>query len=822
VTAPALCFALSMVFGAAPLPQEVHWTPLKVVKASSIAGATFAEQLDGSTLVGGTSAERDNYTLELAAPNSAITALRLEALPDPSLPAGGPGRSGNGNFVVIEMRLSWGNRAMKVRKPVTLWHATADFAQDGCSPLGACDGVPGTGWMIYPKVNARHELVVETKGEVRTTDKDVLQLELEFSSGDRNTLGRFRISATGDDRPVRAAGAAPPADLSGLPLRVNQAIERGCEWLLTQQQLDGSWAPEQVNYRNGATSLCAYALLKSGTRKDHPAIVRAVEWLRSGEPRETYTLACQILALHALDDPAHDAWIKKLGEAILANQAVNGGFNYGFQDGGDLSNMQYAALGLRVACAHGLKIGLEVWEKMAAQVLATQKIEGNGAYAPIGFAYKSDSKPTGSMTAAGVGILAICEEQLKGHSKSGPLLPVARRGANWIAQNFAVDGNPMSGVKWGAYWLYGVERVGAQHKTDNFGDHDWYREGALWLCDHQKAEGSWVVSEADVLDTCWALLFLTRATAVVSGVGPRDSKNYGRDDPRKAVSIRASGDAPLTFWISSFGDVELTTFGWPGEEGRGLHVASVEWFARPAAAPSGSPELPIGKVERDAKQPCGAERFGARWSFALPGRYKIRASIHLLAPPESAGAEPKEVTTDSEPLEVNIREVLDPELMDYARDPARDLLRGQRPTVTASSQRDEWWEPKYAVDGIVNRGWASHDTDATPTLTIELEKPVRATLLLVTPAVIGPDWPYRIRKLQVTLNGKGPPLELLLGPDDHRKSRLRFPAAVVRRIELKAVEIAAPDVPPVPPQNLSRRGVGLFEVELQAEGGAKK
>ncbi|HET6163839.1 MAG TPA: hypothetical protein VFG37_09250 [Planctomycetota bacterium] len=817
-----LLAALALALVAAPRSQsDPSWTPLKVVRASSIAGATFEEQPDGSTKVAGPSAERDTYTVELAAPNFAVTALRLEALPDPALPAGGPGRSGNGNFVLVEWRMSWGSRAMKVRKPVTLWHATADFAQEGCSPLGACDGVPGTGWMIFPRVSARHELVVETKGDVKCSDKDVLQVELEFSQGDQNTLGRFRVSATGDERPVRAAGSAPPVDLSGLPLRVNQAIDRGCDWLLTQQQIDGSWAPEQANYRNGATSLCAYALLKSGIRKDHPAIARAVEWLRAGEPRETYTLACQILALHSLEDPAHDGWIKKLGEALLVNQALNGGFNYGFQDGGDLSNMQYAALGLRVAAAHGYKIAPDVWEKMAVQVLATQKVDGNGAYAPVGFSYKVNDKPTGSMTAAGVGILAICDEQLKGHSKSGPLLPVAKRGGNWIAQNFAVDGNPMSGVKWGAYWLYGLERVGALLKTDKFGDHDWYREGARWLCDHQKAEGSWAVSETDVLDTCWALLFLTRATAVVSGIPPRGARNYGADDPRKAVSIRASGDAPLTFWISSFGEAERARLEWPGEEGRGLHVASVEWFAKPLGA-AGDPELALGKVERDAKQPCGAERFGGRWSFALPGRYKLRASVRLFAPPAAAGAEPKEVTSDSDALEVNIREVLDPELMDYARDPARNLLRGQRPTVTASSKRDEWWEPKFAVDGLVNRGWACHDTDEAPTLTIELEKPVRASLLLLTPAVLGPDFPFRIRRVQVTLNGKGPPLDLTLASDDHRKTKLRFPTTILRRIELKAVEVAPPDHVAVPPQDASHRGVGFFEVELQVEGGAKK
>jgi hypothetical protein len=422
------------------------------------------------------------------------------------------------------------------------------------------------------------------------------------------------------------------------------------------------------------------------------------------------------------------------------------------------------------------------------------------------------------MTAAGIAILFICDEQLKGHSKNGSLNGVARRGVTWLAQNFAVDGNPGNGVAWQNYWLYGLERVAALLKLEKVGEHDWYREGARWLVDHQKGEGQWAVSATDVLDTCWALLFLTRATAAVSGTGPRSAKIYGGDDPRHAISIRASGDSPLTFWISAFGDAEVTTYEWPGEAGRGLHVASVEWFARPvgnaAGAPDNSAELPIGKVDRDGAQPCGKERFGAQYSFALPGKYTIRATAHVMEPPAAQGEKPREVLVDAPPLEVNIREVLDPELMEYARDPARNLLRNQKCLVTASSKRDDWWEPKFAVDNTLSRGWAGNDGDPLPTLTIELEKPTRASMLLVTPAVISPDRPSRIRKILVTLNGKGPPLEFPLVADDHRKSRLKFPPAILRKIELKVVEVSVP--------NALQKGVGLAEVELQIEGGAKK
>jgi hypothetical protein len=97
--AALLAGALLLQQPAASAPAGgAHWTPFRVLKATSIAGATFAEQPDGSLLVGGTNGATDTYTLELAPPPFAITALKLEALADPSLKAGGPGRSDNGNF----------------------------------------------------------------------------------------------------------------------------------------------------------------------------------------------------------------------------------------------------------------------------------------------------------------------------------------------------------------------------------------------------------------------------------------------------------------------------------------------------------------------------------------------------------------------------------------------------------------------------------------------------------------------------------------------------------------------------------------------------
>ena len=70
-----------------------------------------------------------------------------------------------------------------------------------------------------------------------------------------------------------------------------------------------------------------------------------------------------------------------------------------------------------------------------------------------------------------------------------------------------------------------------------------------------------------------------------------------------------------------------------------------------------------------------------------------------------------------------------------------------------------------------------------------------ASDLLVTPAVIDPGHPVRITRLEVTFNGKGPPLLLTFGPDDRRKARLHFAPTILRKLELKVVAVTTRDAP---------------------------
>ena len=83
------------------LTQEPEWKTLTPALAKSQAGAEMKVRPDGSVLATSVG-KTDVYTLELPLPAGKITALRLQALPDNSLPGGGPGHAG-GNFVLSQL-----------------------------------------------------------------------------------------------------------------------------------------------------------------------------------------------------------------------------------------------------------------------------------------------------------------------------------------------------------------------------------------------------------------------------------------------------------------------------------------------------------------------------------------------------------------------------------------------------------------------------------------------------------------------------------------------------------------------------------------------
>lgn len=85
---------------------SANWTVLDVVRAESSGGTTLTKLPDGSVLASGEHPYSEVYEVVANSPLAIITGIRLEALPDPSLPKGGPGRDFEGNFIVSEFEVA--------------------------------------------------------------------------------------------------------------------------------------------------------------------------------------------------------------------------------------------------------------------------------------------------------------------------------------------------------------------------------------------------------------------------------------------------------------------------------------------------------------------------------------------------------------------------------------------------------------------------------------------------------------------------------------------------------------------------------------------
>ena len=85
---------------------SVAWRAADLKSFKSGRGTEFKKLEDGSLLAGTNSPDKDVYTLKFDSGLTNATALRLEVLPDDSLPKNGPGRDVSGNFVLTELQLT--------------------------------------------------------------------------------------------------------------------------------------------------------------------------------------------------------------------------------------------------------------------------------------------------------------------------------------------------------------------------------------------------------------------------------------------------------------------------------------------------------------------------------------------------------------------------------------------------------------------------------------------------------------------------------------------------------------------------------------------
>jgi hypothetical protein len=205
--------------------KPVAWTVLDPSEMKSQVGATFTKNEDKSVLVGGPNG-KDVYTIVAAADVPDITGIKLEALNDPSLPAGGPGRPPNGNFVVSELKVTVAPKADASKAAaLELQNAKADFGQDGYGVAGAIDGNEATGWAVAPQFGKPHTAVFEAKAPAKHDGGCLVTITLSQQFADsQHSLGKFRLSVSSGNKPS-LEGTLPAELVAALQVPADKRTE---------------------------------------------------------------------------------------------------------------------------------------------------------------------------------------------------------------------------------------------------------------------------------------------------------------------------------------------------------------------------------------------------------------------------------------------------------------------------------------------------------------------------------------------------------------------------------------------------------------------
>ena len=208
------------------LPAEfARWHVLKPATVKALHDTKLKVLEDNSIRAGGSSPNQNTYTVTAKIPLKKMTGVRIEVLPDKSLPKNGPGRAGNGNFVITEFRVRRHSAGNGDSTPLVLRNASATVEQtadaqstsDGkWSAASVIDGDvngPSWGWAILPEVGQPNNMVIETGEPVEIVDDTTFTFIIDQNHANpKHTLGRFRISATSSPSPLKAERKSPPPE----------------------------------------------------------------------------------------------------------------------------------------------------------------------------------------------------------------------------------------------------------------------------------------------------------------------------------------------------------------------------------------------------------------------------------------------------------------------------------------------------------------------------------------------------------------------------------------------------------------------------------
>jgi len=379
-------------------------------------------------------------------------------------------------------------------------------------------------------------------------------------------------------------------------------------------------------------------------------------------------------------------------------------------------------------------------------------------------------------------------------------------GLDWFGQQFRPDRNPQPlspdaekyDDRWKYYYLYGVERVGGLLQESLFGEHDWYKEGAAFLLKAQRPNGSFGGNEKDedIANTCFALLFLKRATVKTERLATIE------EQLTSDVVLRVDGNGPLHLSIQRFSSKVVERCSWPPGGIANLRIKSVEYFAGNQS---------VAKVEGSDSEPIMAQRFGCD---ATPeeGEKQLAAAVTFVLPDHQL-----------ELIESNkvARYVLPPPpppVVRFLEDAPQNLLRAdQVRDVAASSFFGPGYEAVNAVNGVYSDCWLCKEDDAQPWISFRVSKDGvvanRIRLQCATRGRLDPDQFARPSEISIMINEKVRLKHKLEAPENETEL-IEIPRTRITALEIRILSRT--------PGVAQKGATGFQEIALESQNRATR
>ena len=143
----------------------------------------MAIESDGAVQASGDNPREETYVLEGKLAPGRFNGLRIEAIPNPALPRGGPGRDVYGNFIITDVRVEVNG------KPVEWSRQLSNDGRVGGRQLWSVDA-------SREDVRIPRQLVLVPKSQVTVADGTIRITIRQNSEFTGQSLGRFRITTT--------------------------------------------------------------------------------------------------------------------------------------------------------------------------------------------------------------------------------------------------------------------------------------------------------------------------------------------------------------------------------------------------------------------------------------------------------------------------------------------------------------------------------------------------------------------------------------------------------------------------------------------------